>query len=59
MAPRFADLLPRGGNVNFVKGKVSGVQPKEKKETGRDSQGKVELENGEQIAYDYLVCYRF
>lgn len=38
-----------------MKGKVSGVQAKEEADE-QNGQGKVKLENGDQIAYDYLVC---
>ncbi|QDZ18033.1 pyridine nucleotide-disulfide oxidoreductase [Chloropicon primus] len=51
VAPRFVDVLSRTG-VNFVQGKVAETLPKGE---GDGARGKVELESGEVIEYDYLV----
>ena len=50
VAPRFVDVLSRSG-VRFQQGKVGEILPRGEE----DGEGKVRLEGGAEIDYDYLV----
>ena len=58
VAPRFENVLSNSG-IKFVKGKVAGLRAKDEigddEEESKEQLGKVVLENGSEIAYDYLV----